>query len=229
MLIFILIKASFAIEFIDLKKLYLYDIYFVVLNKGLYLYDFNTQDKGLIHKFSNNEYKSSNNKINITELNYRHRAYIFCLINEYLFLFNEYTYKVYNYKINEIVPSQNYYYNIMPYKIEYYNMSFFIALNKDKTNLEFYLYNFNLTKNINTPKVKKFNNMNIENKMIRCQINSYSTFIICFYHSIINGKNNFVSTPFYINNMNLFSKNSKTKQVNNIIKQIKVATSYDVI
>ena len=226
--ILILIKVSFAGVFIDLKKLYIYDIYFVVLDTGLYLYDFNTNDKGLIHKFKPNEFKNTTNDIiNITELNYRHRAYIFCLINEYLFLFNEYNYKVYNYKINEIVPSQNYYYNIMPYKIEYYNISFFIALNKDKTNLEFYLYNFNLTKNKNTPKVKTFKNMNIENKMIRCQINSFSTFIICFYHSIINGKNNFVTTPFYINNMNLFSKNSKTKQVNNIIKQIKVATSYD--
>ena len=87
-LILILIKVSFADKFIDIKKLSLYDIYFVVLDTGLYLYDFNSLDFALIHEFNGNEYRDSNNLINITELNYRHRAYIFCLINEYLFLFN---------------------------------------------------------------------------------------------------------------------------------------------
>ena len=136
--ILILIKVSFAGKFIDLKKLYIYDIYFVVLDTGLYLYDFNNNDQGLIYNFTSNEYKASNNKINITELNYRHRAYIFCLVNEYLFLLNEYTYEVNKYRINEINNFQNYYYNIMPYKIENFNISFFIALNEDQTNLEFY-------------------------------------------------------------------------------------------
>ena len=229
--ILILIKVSFAGVFIDLKKLYIYDIYFVVLDTGLYLYDFNTNDKGLIHKFKPNEFKNTTNDvINITELNYRHRAYIFCLINEYLFLFNEYTYRVYNYEINEIESFKNYYYNIMPYKIENYNISFFIALNKDKTKLEFYFYNFNLTESFDTiSKQQKyeFNNMNIENKMIRCQINSYSTFITCFYFSKINGRNNLASKTFYINNMDLSNKKSFTNEVTHNITEIKIATSYD--
>ena len=79
-LILILIKVSFADKFIDIKKLSLYDIYFVVLDTGLYLYDFNSLDFALIHEFNENEYRDSNNLINITELNYRHIAYIFCLI-----------------------------------------------------------------------------------------------------------------------------------------------------
>ena len=225
--ILILIKVSSNIVFIDIKKLCLYDIYFVVLNTGLYLYDFNTLDKALIYKFNNNEFKESNNIINITELNYRHRAYIFCLINENLFLFNEYTYEIYNYKINKIIPFQNYYYNIMPYKYEYFNISFIIALNKDTTNLIFYFYNFNLTKTINEPKEIKFTNMNIRNKMIRCQINSYSTFIICFYYTILNKVNNFASIMFLIDNMDLIKNKTFIKKVTNNIKEIKVATSYD--
>ena len=115
--ILILINVSFAREFIDLKKLSLYDIYFVILDTGLYLYDFNNGESAKIHEFKNNEFRTSNNKINITELNYRHSSYIFCLINEYLFLFNEYTYQVLNYKINEIEPFQGYYYSIMPYQL----------------------------------------------------------------------------------------------------------------
>ena len=228
--ILILIKVSFAGKFIDLKKLYIYDIYFVVLDTGLYLYDFNNNDQGLIYNFTSNEYKASNNKINITELNYRHRAYIFCLVNEYLFLFNEYTYEVNKYRINEINNFQNYYYNIMPYKIENFNISFFIALNRDQNNLEFYFYNFNLTENINNiyeQKTYEFNNMNIENNMIRCQINSYSTFITCFYFSIINKQNNLASTTFYIKNMDLFIEKNFTKRVNYNITEIKVSTSYD--
>ena len=71
----------------------------------------------------------------------------------------------------------------MPYKIENNNISFIMAFNNDTTNLVFYYYNFDLNKGINEPKKKIFNDMNIQNKKIRCQINSNSTFIICFYYS----------------------------------------------
>ena len=184
--ILILLKVTFAREFIDLIQLSLYDIYFIVFDTGLYLHDFSTLDFALIHEFNQNEYKTSNNLVNITRLNNRHKAYIFCLVNENLFLFNEYTYKVLNFKIKEIDSSDGNYYNIIPYKIENNNISFFIALNNDTTNLFFYFYNFNLNEGINEPKVIKINNMNIQNKMIRCQmircqINLNSTFIICYY------------------------------------------------
>ena len=182
--IFIVIKVSFAVKFIDIKKLTLNDIYFVLLDSGLYLYDFNTSDIALIHELNESEYRASKDIINIAELNYKHRAYIFCLVNQYLFLFNEYTYKVLNFKINEIVPFKGYYYNIMPYKIENNNISFIMAFNNDTTNLVFYFYNFDLNEEINEPKKIIFNDMNnIQNKMIRCQINSNFTFIICFYYS----------------------------------------------
>ena len=94
--IIISIRFIFAGEFIDMKKISSFNSYFVILDTGLYLYDFNSFDLALIYQFQN-EYKDTNNKINLTELYYRYRAYIFCLVNEYLFIFNEYTYKVLNY------------------------------------------------------------------------------------------------------------------------------------
>ena len=182
------IKVIFAAEFIDIKKLSNTDsIYFTVLDTGLFLYDFDNKDYSLIHQFNDNEFRiGSNNIVNLTELYYEYKAYIFCLVNENLFIFNEYTYKVLNYKINEIIPFQGYYYNIMPYKIENNNISFIIAFNSESTNLIFYYYNFDLNEELNEPKEIIFNDMNIQNKMIRCQINSYFTDILCFYYSKIN-------------------------------------------
>ena len=48
--------------------------------------------------------------------------------------------------------------------------------------------------------------MNIENKMIRCQLNSNLTFIICFYYSITNEKKIFATTIFRIKDMNLIKE-----------------------
>ena len=73
--------------FIDIKKLNLYDSYFVVLNSGLYLYNFNTMDCSIILEFNSTVYKSSNNKINLTELYDDKNSFIFCLVNIYLFIF----------------------------------------------------------------------------------------------------------------------------------------------
>ena len=193
--ILILIKVSFAGEFIDIKRLSISDNYFIVLDTGLYLYNFNNSDFAVI--------------------------YIFCLVNENLFLFNEYTYNVLNYKINKIIPYQGYYYNIMPYKFECNNISFIISFNNDTDNLLFYFYNFNLNEGINKPKEILFNDMNIQDKKIRCQINSNSTFIICFYYSIINETKIFASTIFRIKNMNLFTQKNYTKIIDNFIKEIK--------
>ena len=219
------IKIIFTEEFKDLKKLSLYDSYFVALDTGLYLYNFNIQDCALIYEFNDLEYNRYNNIINITELYDGNKAYTFCLINEYLFIFNEDTYKLLKYKINEIVLLNDYYYNIMPYKIENSNISFIIALNKDITNLFFYFYNFNKNEGINEPKIILFKNMNIQNKMIRCQINSYSTIIICFYYSKINTKNFFVSTIFLIKEMNLYIDKEINITESSQIKQIKLVIS----
>ena len=225
--ILIFIKFASANEFIELKKLSISNNYFIVLDTGLYLYDLtNEENCTLIHKFNEDEYRTSNN-IMVTELYYGYKAYIFCLVNEYLFIFNEYTYKLIKYKIKEIINfNNNNYCNIIPYNIENNNISFFIAINKDTTNLIFYYYHFNFNEGINEPKVILFNDMNIQNRMIRCQINSYFTFIICFYYSIINNENKIFSSIFLIKNMDLSLKcTSEILYDGNFeeIKQIKFA------
>ena len=166
----------------------------------------------------------------VTELYYGYKAYIFCLVNEYLFIFNEYTYKLIKYKIKEIKEIINFnnndYCNIIPCKIENNNISFIIVLNKEMEKLFFYIYNFTIYEDINEPKEIIINNMNIQDKMIRCNINSYFTFIICFYYSIINDENKIFSSIFLIKNM-ILSLKSKSEIFNDgnfdEIKQIKFA------
>ena len=114
----------------------------------------------------------------------------------------------------------------MPYKIENNNISFIITVNKETTNLFFYFYNFNISEGINEPKKILFDDMNIQNKMIKCQINTYTTFIICFYHSIVNSKNYLNITIFNIKDFNLIRDKTTNKEVIEI-KQIKLARSYN--
>ena len=138
-----------------------------------------------------------------------------------------------NYYINEIATFNNSeYYNLMPYNIENNNISFIIAFNNDTNYLLFYLYNFKLNEEINEPKVITFKNIDIQNKMIRCQINFNSTYIICFYYSKNNSKNHFNSKTFLIEDMNLIeNKNIEILSDETLgeINQIKVANSLNDI
>ena len=224
--IFISIKGIICVKLIDIKKLSLYDSYFVALDTGLYLYDLNTYDSVLIYEFDNSKITVSTKSLNITEFYDGNNAYIFCLVKEHLFIFNEKTNKTFNYIINEI--TENDYYNIMPYKIENNNINFIIAFNNDTSNLIFYYYDFNLYENISEPKEIIIENMNIRNKMVRCQLNSYKSFIKCFYYSKINGENNYFSySKFSINNTNIQKEETKNITVENTINQIKSAMSYN--
>ena len=224
--IFISIKGIICVKLIDIKKLSLYDSYFVALDTGLYLYDLNTYDCALIYGFENTGITISTKTLNITEFYDGKNGYIFCLIQKYLFIFNENTNKTFKYILKEI--TENTYYNIMPYKIENNNISFILACNKDTSNLIFFYYNFNLYENISEPKEIIIENMNIQNKMIRCQLNSYKSFIKCFYYSKINGENNYFSySKFSINNTNIQKEETKNITVENTINQIKSAMSYN--
>ena len=227
--ILISIKTSFAVQFIDMKQLSLNNSsYFAIFDTGFYLYDFKTLNHSLIHEFNNNEYKASNNVINMTELYYEHKAYIICLVNEYLFIFSEYTYKLIYNKIDDIITFNGDYYNIMPYTIQDNNIRFIISYNNDNTKLLFYYYNFNFDGDITKLKEKIFDDMNIKDKMVRCELNSNKTFIICFYYTLYNSRNNLASTIFYMENMDLIKGNTSHHfNVVNEIKQIKFAKSYN--
>ena len=86
------IKAELSEKFIDIQKLSLDYNYFVILNTSLCLYDSSFNNCSIIHKFNNSQFNNEKtNMVNITELYNEHKAYIFCLVNEYLYIFNEYT------------------------------------------------------------------------------------------------------------------------------------------
>ena len=217
----------FSGEFIDIKKLFLIEKYFVILDTGLYLYDSDLLNCASIYEFKD-EYKEANNKIILKGFHYKSKAYIICLVNEYVFIYNENTYTILNYKIEQINTFKDCYYDMMPYKVENSYLGFIVVLNKDIDKLFFYYYNFSIKEGINAQKALPFMGMNIQNKMIRCQINSDFTFFICFYYSKINNENIFSSTMFYINNMNLIKGNTLSIDKSlSAIKQIKIATSFD--
>ena len=227
-LLYILIssKGIFCVSLIDMKKLSAYDSYFVVLDTGLYLYNFNTYEYALISDFTNPTIEVNTNSVNISELYDENNAYIFCLVKKYLFIFDENTNKTINYKINK-PDINNFYYTIMPYKKQNNNLIFIIAINNVTDKLFFYYYNANLNGELNEPKEIEINNMNIQYKMIRCQINSYLSFIKCFYYSKANSKNYFSYSKFIINDNNIEKEETLNITVNNTIKQIKSAMSYN--
>lgn len=201
------IKNVFADELIDMKKLFSSNSYFVVLDTGLYLYNINTNfdilDCAIIYKFEKT-ITFLVDKVFLSELNNDNKAFILCLINNDLYIFNEYTNKTINYTLNEIKKPKTNYYNIMPYKLLNNNISFIIGFHKDSKNLIFYFYNFDLNGDINKPNEIKFNTINnIEDKMISCQINSYSTFIKCFYYSKIEEQKHLSYIKFSIENIHI--------------------------
>lgn len=193
-ILYILIKIIICEEFIDLKKLSLYDSYFVILDSGLYLYNPNLIDCSIIYNFNPNI--NSNYKVILTEISNEKKAYIICLVNELLFIFNEYTNKTNIYKLNDYDNIQHNYYEVLPYNIENDDISFFMILNKEKEKLTFNYYTLNLNENtFNCQIVKEFNNMYILNQMIRCSIFNFSI-IKCFYYSKNNNQHLLASTNF---------------------------------
>ena len=152
--------------------------------------------------------------------------YILCLVNQYIFKFNERTNAITSYDLYNTGIPKNIYYNLFPYKIQNNDISFILSYN-DTSNLTFYYFNFPLNGNIQEPKKFSFTDMKIENQMIRCLINSPLSYIQCFYYLIKENQKYFLSTKFSIDNMNIIMKESFNLTVNNIIKEIKPAMSYN--
>ena len=123
----------------------------------------------------------------------------------------------------------NNYYELLPYKIENNNISFIISYNKDINNLFFYYYNFSINDEINKPKEFKFDNINIQNKNISCQIISYLSFIKCFYYSKIQSAIHLYYIKFSIYNNIIEKKQSKETFIGEDIRQVKTAKSYNNI
>ena len=223
--LFFSIKSVLSVEFIDLKKLSINDNYFIILNDGFYLYNFIYLNCSLIYKFSVTI--TDNDKIFLTELVDETNPYILCLVNQYIYKFNERTNAITSYDLYNTSIPKNIYYNLFPYKIQNNdNISFILSYN-DTSNLTFYYFNFTLNGKIQEPKKISFTDMKIENQMIRCLINSPLSYIQCFYYLIKENQKYFLSTKFSIDNMNIIMKDSFNLTVNNIIYEIKPAMSYN--
>ena len=220
----ILLKAD-CNSFVDIKKLSLYNNnYFVVLDSGLYFYNFNSLDGVLLYNFDSSIYRGSNDKVNITEFKDENNLFIFCFVNEYLFIFNEYNNKTFDYKVNEIDTSKNIYYTLLIYKVEDDYLNFFIASSENPSKITLYSYNyFPLSQNINGPEKIIFDNIKITDHLLRCLINSPLNYIVCFYYEKVNKLNYLKSVQIEIKEMKSVNKISfKTEAA---IKQIKFVMS----
>ena len=224
------IKNVLGDKFIDINKLSVTDTYFVVLDSGLYLYDFNTLDCSLILNFNSSVYRSPDDKVILNEINYYYNSYILCLVNEYLFIFNENNNKTISYQINDFNPLNYKYYDLLPYKFEHNNLSLiFVCHNNEHSKLIFYYYNFNLKDDMNEPMEISFENFIVKNNKISCQINSYLSIIKCFYHEIIESKKYISTASFLIKDMNITYDGVSNFETNNSAKinQLKSTKSYN--
>ena len=176
--------------FKGIKKLSFNDNYFVVLNTGLYLYNYNLLNCALITSFNSSVYKNENDIIFFKELVYNNQYYIFCMVNKYLFLFNEKNNITNSFLIDEddIIPSN--YYELLLYKVIDKKIQFFIYLNKTEYSSS-YITLFYYKISLETSKMEKIDSYileyNIINKLVRCLIN-VST-IYCFFVKQINNIN----------------------------------------
>ena len=224
------IKIVLGNVFIDIKKLSLSDSYFVVLDSGLYLYNFNnfnTLDCSIILSFNSTVYRSSNNKIILNEINDDYNSYILCLVNKYLFIFNENNNKTISYQINDFNPLSYKYYDLLPYKYEHNNLSFIFVYQNEAPELIFYYYNFTLKDDINKPIEISFENFQVKDNKISCQINSYLSIIKCFYHEIIGSKKYISTASFLIKDMNITFDGKSSFETDNstTINQLKSTKS----
>ena len=227
-IIFLLIKLLFGNVFIDIKKLSLSDSYLVVLDTGLYLYNFKNFDCSIILNFNSSVYRNTTNKVILNELNDENNLYILCLVNEYLFIFNENNNKTISYQINDFNLSPDKYYDLLPYKFQQNNISFIISYLNEPIIMTFYYYNFTLKNDIIAHIEISFDNFEINNNnKISCQINSYLSTIKCFFHDIIDNKKYISTASFLIQDMNIIFDGISHFETDNSanINQLKTAKS----
>ena len=220
------VKEIKSQTFLDLIKLPFYDSYFIVLNSGLYLYNFNNLDCSLLYKFTIT--KTSNDKIYLNELVYKNKAFVFCLVNEYLHIFNEQNNRTIQYKIEDINFNSANIINILPYKYEYNNISFIIAYYNEPTKITFNYYNFSLKYKINKPKEISFDNVNIKDNMINCLIKPLLSKIFCYFYNVDTNNHYFISLATYsIEDMDINPDNIFNCSYDDSIIQMKVVSSYN--
>ena len=172
-------------------------------------------------------FKNNNDIIIIKELVYDNYYFIFCMVNKYLFLFNE-KYNITNsFFIDDDDIIQTNYYDLLPYKISNNIIRFFISLNKDDSHIFWNYYKISLE----TSKMEKLNSLhsenNVYNKLVRCLIIISKSKIYCFYVEQINNINYLQSLSETITDNSLHSDEKYTNLTSSDkeIKQLKVVLS----
>ena len=119
--------------------------YLVILNNGIYIFNNNFSNSTEIKKFEEEQIVTSdedNIKTTISEFKDNSNFYVFCLIKNYLYLFNYNTSNIAQFNLNEYIKG-GMYYNLNPYKctndsleyiISYINISY---LTLDEINKNF--------------------------------------------------------------------------------------------
>ena len=228
--IYIIILFSTKIKcediFKDIKKLSFDDKYFVVLNKGLFLYNSNLLNCALITRFNSSVYKKDNDIIITKELIYDNIYYMFRMVNKYLFLFNEKNNITNSFLIDEddIIPTN--YYDLFPYKVENNFLRFILLFNNDTS--RFYISSYKIS--LETLKMEKINTKyftlnNIINKLVKCLFNEHKSDIYCFYAAQINNINYLQS----IRVMSLDKDHVSTNSISNITSTDKVINDIKVV
>ena len=151
--------------FKGIKKLSLNDNYFVTLNTGLYLFLVYPGWNISVSRFNSSVYKNDNDIIIIKELIYNNYFYVICLVNKYLFLFNEKNNITNSFLIeeNDIIPSN--YYELLPYKVIGKKIQFFIYLNKTEYSSS-YIFLFYYKISLETSKIEKIDSYILEYNII---------------------------------------------------------------
>ena len=127
--IFFLIIISFYNVEIDNKLLNLKRIsssgeYFIILNDGIYIYDYNITQCLQFHSFTN----KNNDKASISEFVKNDKNYISILMNNYLYIYNASNNEIKNFILKGLPEDEYESYDIILYDIKDDNFYFILSL-----------------------------------------------------------------------------------------------------
>ena len=222
--------------------------YFIISSNGIIVYSYDFRVNKTIYNFNENEKEYyNNNKIVISQYSPNNEFYIFCLIKGESLLFFDYkNCSIKNIEITGISKKEEYYYNIIPYKLNNNSLeyiityiSFFNAANSGYYQINFFRFKISSLENIQDNILISNNTFSIVGKPdntelfydyelnLRCQI-IYSNLpkLICFYSS--DSFTKLVGTSFDIENNFIKINSSEYEYINEYIDDIKSSSSnYD--
>ena len=196
-------------KFIELESLSSGN-YFIVLDSGIFIYNNELKEKKSLRDFERNNKIGTSDIINIRKHIYNENIYIFCRINNYLYIYDEYNNKLTSFIMTYYVDQTllNYkYYNIIPYNTNDNKLNIIISSIREEVKKEwcwesirckyYYYYNDYIDYNIklNGDKIS-FNDRNknkqsfevsstLLNEKNICYLMDSSNIVKCIYYDNI--------------------------------------------